>query len=379
MDLGADSLEAGSAFPRDDGKSGLAGHAERDASSPKGNEDSHEATITFGRPGEEHRDFRWPHVVLMDKVQNGSPSSIAISEDGLKIAVGFESGLVLIWDVDRDALMYMFRHNDNIPSVAFSPLSTHLASGSSDCSVTLWSMETGLQECHLTTAHESEVWCLTFSPDETTLVTGSVDASIKFWKVEDLLRGIEEPYLVNKTEDKLSAIQIVRFTPDGSRIISFSDCVGSIWDGHSGSLEHRMRGHRCHIWDLAISHKGDRAATGSEDHTARIWKVESGKEIIRIQERNGSVRSVQFSPDDKFLVSGSYDRTVKVHNTSTGDCIHILVESFGVRTVAYSLTGDFIISGSRKGTLKIWDATKGKQLAEIKGHTAKVNAILFHH
>jgi hypothetical protein len=67
------------------------------------------------------------------------------------------------------------------------------------------------------------------------------------------------------------------------------------------------------------------------------------------------VRSVSFSPDGKHVASGSEDKTVKVWNVSTGECVTTLKgHSSYVISVSFSPDGTSIVSGSDDNTVKIW-------------------------
>jgi WD40 repeat protein len=55
-------------------------------------------------------------------------------------------------------------------------------------------------------------------------------------------------------------------------------------------------------------------ASGSGDKTVKIWSVELKKEIKTLKGHKETVHSVSFSPDGKYLASGSQDRMIKLWN-----------------------------------------------------------------
>ncbi len=71
-------------------------------------------------------------------------------------------------------------------------------------------------------------------------------------------------------------------------------------------------GHSLGVNSVAFSPDGKYLASGSEDKTVKLWSVESHKEITTLQGHSSHVLSVAFSPDGKYLASGSLDRTVKL-------------------------------------------------------------------
>ncbi|MCC6797782.1 MAG: hypothetical protein IT366_21895, partial [Candidatus Hydrogenedentes bacterium] len=80
--------------------------------------------------------------------------------------------------------------------------------------------------------------------------------------------------------------------------------------------------------------------TGSEDRTARLWDLQTGKEIFRLPEHEDSVIDVGFSPDGTTIITGSY-LTVRIWDRATGKCLrtHELYEDFGdARQVVHALT-----------------------------------------
>jgi len=85
---------------------------------------------------------------------------------------------------------------------------------------------------------------------------------------------------------------------------------------------------------------------------------------------NSLVDAVAVSPDDKYIVSGSDDKSVRVWDASTGSELKELKgHTNWVTSVAFSPDGKHIVSGSRDKSVRVWDASTGSELKELKGHT----------
>ena len=77
------------------------------------------------------------------------------------------------------------------------------------------------------------------------------------------------------------------------------------------------------------------------------------------------VDSVDYSPDGRFIVSGSHDKTLKIWDAESGTEIRTLTGHVShIRVVAWSPDGRFILSGSgvQERLVKVWDATSGTEL-----------------
>ncbi len=71
-------------------------------------------------------------------------------------------------------------------------------------------------------------------------------------------------------------------------------------------------GHSLYVNSVAFSPDSKYLASGSHDDTVKLWSVESQKEVTTMKGHSSSVYSVAFSPDGKYLASGSEDNTVKL-------------------------------------------------------------------
>ncbi|PHH49659.1 Vegetative incompatibility protein HET-E-1 [Ceratocystis fimbriata CBS 114723] len=153
----------------------------------------------------------------------------------------------------------------------------------------------------------------------------------------------------------------VVFSKDGQRLASgSSDHTVKIWDATSGTCLQTLKGHGDTVTSVVFSNDGQRLASGSDDRTVKIWDATSGTCLQTLEGHDDWVTSVVFSKDGQRLASGSFDETVKIWDATSGTCLQTL-EGHGdwVTSVVFSNDGQRLASGSFDKTVKIWDATSG--------------------
>ncbi|KAK4172256.1 hypothetical protein QBC36DRAFT_223078 [Triangularia setosa] len=167
-----------------------------------------------------------------------------------------------------------------------------------------------------------------------------------------------------------------RFQTEEPSWISVKPVVDTDWNACLQTLE----GHSSLVCSVAFSADGQRLASGSYDHTVKIWDPASGQCLQTLEGHSSSVSSVAFSADGLRLASGSYDHTVKIWDPASGQCLQTLEghsHTDSVSSVAFSADGQRLASGSHDRAVKIWDPASGQCLQTLEGHSSWVLSVAF--
>jgi WD40 repeat protein len=152
-------------------------------------------------------------------------------------------------------------------------------------------------------------------------------------------------------------IREVVFSPDArfSRLASVSaDGTMRIWDVTAGrKLIEFPRADD--VYAVAFSREGRRLVSGGWDRVVKVWDAHTGQLLEDVSDPTGGVRSVAFHPkDDRVLVWGSSDSTIKMWNGMTKEIRTLHGHTSWVESVAFSPDGEWIASGILDGTIKLW-------------------------
>ena len=229
-----------------------------------------------------------------------------------------------------------------------------------------------------------------FSPDGNTLAsTRGSREGIKLW---DVTTGRLKNTLV---ESLISVGYTVLFSPNGRTLASNNNKEIYLWDTVTGDYE-VLKGHTDYVRRFAFSPDGKTLASGSSDHTVRLWNVATGEHKKNLTGHPAPVTRIAFSPDGSTLTSVSDDKTVYLWDISTGERKKTLA-SQGViseqvekeeiiERLFFSPDGSTLATVRFNNTIRLWDTTTGslKQTFISQGtdrkqtdYNKKIQTVLF--
>ena len=117
-----------------------------------------------------------------------------------------------------------------------------------------------------------------------------------------------------------------------------------------------LKGHREWVTALCCSADQRYVMSGGADRTLRLWETMSGRCVLMCEGHSKAVTSVSLTFDGRFALSGSLDGTVKVWELATGRCLRTLQGHVGpVHSVCVGEDGRCAVSGGEDGTVRVWD------------------------
>ncbi|MEZ5327949.1 MAG: protein kinase [Verrucomicrobiales bacterium] len=266
-----------------------------------------------------------------DATTQTSTRDIDFSPDGQHVAATIRHrpgpGETCVWNVRTGELLAFW--NESFTQIEFSPDGNHILSVSEESlsengNVTVWSIERGgefekkLELDIGTTSGEDAV----FSPDGSRIISASShpgwfgarreDAVIRIWDARD---GRE----LTRLSDAVLNQSTIALSPDGRRLaVSVKGNLVKLFDLSTPEEEPQLLiGHQGDVRSSAFSSDGRRLVTGSADHTAMLWDVETGRAMLTLKGHTMLVDQVKFYPDGKRILTRSWDRTQRVWEVAT--------------------------------------------------------------
>jgi len=263
-----------------------------------------------------------------------------------RLASSSKDGTVRVWNTGTRTLQFALGgHTASVNVVKWSG-SSFIYTGSSDRTVRVWDSSNG--KC-LYTLKDHAHWVTTLALNtDFTLRTGPYDHTGKKPADEE-----EAKAWAQKKYDKVMAAnnEVLISGSDDHTLFMWSLSSSPAEAGSKKKPVARLTGHQRQISHVAFSPDGRWIASGSWDTSVRVWDGRTGKFVATLRGHVGAVYRLTWSADSRLLVSASKDATVKVLST---------------HSILYPSSDVLICEGHRYGILRLTKSKRTSQAIQTK-------------
>ncbi len=371
------------------------------------------------------RDTETGSVQLRLSGHEGRITALAYSPDGRQLASASRDGTLRVWNTTTGAISNVITAHDGtaVWALAYSPDGLSLASGGSDLTVRLWDTQTWSAQ-RVYRGHQKQVYALAYGTDGRMLVSGDDEGLVKQWDTIFPGKSTDMWALPGHT----GVINQVAYSPDGALIATSAgdwktsdDMTARIWDVNSGALIKVLEGHTASVRQTTFHPTEPVYATSSHDRTIRVWNrnshttqavlgpFETGVNVAAFvpnkpgmlaaglrnghivivnwhdgtiakdwQEHEREILGLVYSPNGRWLASGSADESAHVLDATNYTCVKTITEHQArVPSVAFSPDGRWLATGGHDWKINLWSTSNWQRMHTLAGHTQGIYTLQF--
>ncbi|KAL9554596.1 hypothetical protein MBANPS3_002738 [Mucor bainieri] len=321
----------------------------------------------------------WKRLIVQDGYTLHDPLDASRYTHSFKALYARHHTLKQNWRQGR-AVEHSFRGHDKFVVTCLQFDDDKIVSGADDSHVNIYSTATGKKRMTLE-GHEGGVWALQYVGN--TLVTGSTDRRVRVWDMEtgkcthiftghtSTIRCLlittpasdsDPPLIITGSRD--ATLRVWRL-PDPKDARGHFHGTTAQGDAANPYFVHALVGHRQSV--RAIAAHGHTLVSGSYDHTVRVWNTATGQLVHLLEGHTQKVYSVVMDAERNRCMSGSMDTSVRIWDLDTGDCIKKL-EGHSVLVGLLGLSRRHLVSAAADSVLRVWSPETGVCHHALSGH-----------
>jgi periodic tryptophan protein 2 len=241
-------------------------------------------------------------------------SAVNVNSTGEWLALGSsKTGQLLVWEhASESNILKQSSHLDTMTTLSYSPDSTRIVTGSDDGLLKIWDIASGFHIATFT-EHTGAVTDSAYSKRGNVLFTSSLDGSVRAW---DMLRYRNFRTFTAPTRLSFACVAI---DPSAEIVCAASHDSFDIhlWSVQTGALLDQLAGHEGPISTLAFTPDGRALVSGSWDRTIRVWNVFDRSQTSEVLQLTSDLLCVTVSPDSLQIAASTLDGQLTFWNINT--------------------------------------------------------------
>jgi len=228
-------------------------------------------------------------------------------------------------------------HELGVIDVKFNQQGNSLAVTSLDSVIRIWNVEEGKLLSEIK-CKPMECWKLAFNPNGREVFTAGELGRVIGYDIQDP----EDPLLSLKSVDIFATC--ITFSSNG-KYIAVGNNAGYVYffDLKEENKLYNFQAHHKMIRDIKFTNDNQKIITVSDDQMINLYDLTKMQQALTLTGHKGNINSVDCDPVNKGLImTGSYDRTVKLWDLNERSCTQTLTFSDNVWTSKFSYDGKII-------------------------------------
>ena len=191
-------------------------------------------------------------------------------------------------------------------------------------------------------------------------------------------------YTFHHTGDGLNCVD---FSEDGSMMATgFAESYVKVWslkgdalsgvDGKPATSSRKMVSHSGPVYAVDFSPDSRYLISCSEDRSARLWSLDTFTSLVAYKGHNQPVWDVAFGPFGHYFATASHDSTARLWSCDHIYPLRIFAGHLSdVNCVTFHPNSAYVATGSSDKTCRLWDVQRGSAVRVFTGHTAPVTTV----
>ena len=202
-----------------------------------------------------------------------------------------------------------------------------------------------------------------YSPNGKYVLVGDTDAPARLWDLEN-----NKVLYTWQNNEEVGTTTAVAFSGDGKVAATSEQVVIVLWEVATGKPMMRLS-FPVKIKSMALSPQGDYVLLALYDRTAVYFDVIANR-VLQIFEHDGKavnspinqlINTVALSPSGKYALTGGDDTTARLWRLETGKQLRSWKHETPVNIVAFYPKGGYVLTGAGNGQTHFWNMKSGKE------------------